>query len=425
MNMKFYEFYGAPITKFYSHFIAYLVFLGLYTYICLVRTPPLPSVSEILATAYVVTSLLEQLRQVCALEPSRFCQKLRVWSAESNWHLLDVGANLLFLLAATLRWDPSSRAAARVLYCTIINFFFIRILKFLAVSKYFGPVVAMMYRMVKNMLYFIVLLLVVLVSFGVCQQSIKFPNEDWHWRLLRHVFYQPYFMLYGEVYAPDIDPECEEECTEYGQCGEAVDGSLKVPCHPGRWVTPVAMTLYLLAANILILNLLIAVFNNIYQEVKVISNEVWNFQRWWLSGILLLIMIAQVLHSDGIRGEAHSAPATDNPQPCVSPVQVRLPSRSAILWCYHLRKNPDIIFWADFFSGIHLFVLLDCFLDFPICLTLASAFSGFFTGDCTAADLASSPGSSSSLTKMTWRGCVTLRRSALRVTSRKSRSAKM
>ena len=32
-------------------------------------------------------------------------------------------------------------------------------------------------RMVKNMLYFVVLLLIVLVSFGVCQQSIKFPYE--------------------------------------------------------------------------------------------------------------------------------------------------------------------------------------------------------------------------------------------------------
>ena len=247
------------------------------------RTPPLPSVPELLVTAYVATSGLEKLRQVCALEPSRFSQKLQVWLSDSNWHLLDVGAILIFLLGAVLRWDPATRAGARVIYCTVINYFYIRILKFLAVSKYFGPVVAMMYRMVKNMLYFIVLLLVVLVSFGVCQQSIKYPNEEWHWRLLRHVFYQPYFMLYGEVYAPDIDPECSDECTEYGQCGQAMDGSLKVPCHPGRWVTPVAMTLYLLAANILILNLLIAVFNNIYQEVKAISNEVWNFQRYVIS----------------------------------------------------------------------------------------------------------------------------------------------
>ena len=280
MKKKLYEFYGAPITKFYSHFIAYMVFLGLYTYMCLVKTPPVPSVPEVLVTAYIATYGLEKLRQLCALEPSRFSQKLGVWMADSNWHLLDVTAICLFLSAAGLRWDPSSRASARVMYCTVINYFYIRILKFLAVSKYFGPVVAMLYRMMKNMLYFIVLLLVVLVGFGVHQQSIKFPNEEWHWRLLRHVFYQPYFMLYGEVYAPDIDPDCNEECTEFGKCGEQANGDPMVPCHPGRWVTPIAMTLYLLAANILILNLLIAVFNNIYQEVKAISNEVWNFQRY-------------------------------------------------------------------------------------------------------------------------------------------------
>ena len=87
-------------------------------------------------------------------------------------------------------------------------------------------------------------------------------------------------MLYGEVYAPDIDPECNPECTAYGECGEALDGSLLVPCHPGRWVTPIVMTLYLLCANILIINLLIAVFNNIYQQVNAISHEVWNFQRF-------------------------------------------------------------------------------------------------------------------------------------------------
>jgi transient receptor potential cation channel subfamily M protein 3 len=40
----------------------------------------------------------------------------------------------------------------------------------------------MMYRMVKNLLYFIVLILMVLVSFGVCNQSIEYPNEEWDWR---------------------------------------------------------------------------------------------------------------------------------------------------------------------------------------------------------------------------------------------------
>jgi len=48
------------------------------------------------------------------------------------------------------------------------------------------------------MIYFIVLLLVVLMAFGVCRQSILFPNENWDWKLVRHIFFQPYFMLYGK-----------------------------------------------------------------------------------------------------------------------------------------------------------------------------------------------------------------------------------
>lgn len=43
------------------------------------------------------------------------------------------------------------------------------------------------------------ILLVVLTAFGITWQSLRFPNQDWHWQLLRNVFYKPYFMLYGEV----------------------------------------------------------------------------------------------------------------------------------------------------------------------------------------------------------------------------------
>lgn len=57
----------------------------------------------------------------------------------------------------------------------------------------------MMGKMVKNMLYFVVLLLIVLMSFGVSRQSILYPDSDPDWILIRQIFLQPYFMLYGEV----------------------------------------------------------------------------------------------------------------------------------------------------------------------------------------------------------------------------------
>ena len=40
------------------------------------------------------------------------------------------------------------------------------------------------------------------------------------------------------------------------------------------------MTIYLLIANILLINLLIASFNTIYNEVSAISHQLYNFQRF-------------------------------------------------------------------------------------------------------------------------------------------------
>ncbi|XP_057219078.1 transient receptor potential cation channel subfamily M member 3 isoform X16 [Triplophysa rosa] len=54
------------------------------------------------------------------------------------------------------------------------------------------------------------------------------------------------------------------------------------PCKTGAWIVPAIMACYLLVANILLVNLLIAVFNNTFFEVKSISNQVWKFQRYQL-----------------------------------------------------------------------------------------------------------------------------------------------
>lgn len=60
------------------------------------------------------------------------------------------------------------------------------------------------------MMYILVLLLVTLMSFGISRQAITYPHEKWQWLLIRNIFYKPYFMLYGEVYAGEIDT-CGDE----------------------------------------------------------------------------------------------------------------------------------------------------------------------------------------------------------------------
>ncbi len=56
-----------------------------------------------------------------------------------------------------------------------------------------------------DMMYFVIIMLVVLMSFGVARQAILNPNEDASWMLARNIFFMPYWMIYGEVFADQID----------------------------------------------------------------------------------------------------------------------------------------------------------------------------------------------------------------------------
>lgn len=57
-------------------------------------------------------------------------------------------------------------------------------------------------------------------------------------------------------------------CFFLAPCGDNMydeDGKKLPPCIPGAWLTPAIMACYLLVANILLVNLLIAVFKSVNQ----------------------------------------------------------------------------------------------------------------------------------------------------------------
>uniref|UniRef100_A0AAR2KES6 Transient receptor potential cation channel, subfamily M, member 1a n=1 Tax=Pygocentrus nattereri TaxID=42514 RepID=A0AAR2KES6_PYGNA len=275
VGRKIYYFYNAPFTKFWFNTIAYLVYLMLYNYIILVKMERWPSLQEWIVISYIITLGLEKVRQILMSEPGKLKQKINVW-LEEYWNITDLVAITTFLLGLLLRLQNEPYMGyGRVIYCVDIIFWYIRVLDIFGVNKYLGPYVMMIGKMMIDMLYFVVIMLVVLMSFGVARQAILHPDEEPTWRLARNIFYMPYWMIYGEVFADSIDPPCGENMYDE-------DGKKLPPCIPGAWLTPAIMACYLLVANILLVNLLIAVFNNTFFEVKSISNQVWKFQRYQL-----------------------------------------------------------------------------------------------------------------------------------------------
>uniref|UniRef100_A0A665X6Y6 Transient receptor potential cation channel, subfamily M, member 3 n=1 Tax=Echeneis naucrates TaxID=173247 RepID=A0A665X6Y6_ECHNA len=277
LGRKIYEFYNAPIVKFWFHTMAYVGYLMLFNYIVLVKMDLWPSPQEWIVIAYIFTNGIEKMREILMSEPGKLLQKVKVWLQE-YWNITDLMAILIFSVGMVLRLqEPPLMNYGRVIYCVNIIYWYIRLLDIFGVNKYLGPYVMMIGKMMIDMMYFVIIMLVVLMSFGVARQAILNPNEDPSWMLARNIFFMPYWMIYGEVFADEIDPPCGQNITNEDGVVVALP-----PCKPGAWIVPAIMACYLLVANILLVNLLIAVFNNTFFEVKSISNQVWKFQRYQL-----------------------------------------------------------------------------------------------------------------------------------------------
>ncbi|KAI7813574.1 transient receptor potential melastatin 6, partial [Triplophysa rosa] len=259
---KVYDFYTAPVVKFWFHTMAFLGFLMLFSYTVLVRMEDKPNVQECLVIMYILSTAAEKAREVWVLEPRKLSKKLKVWFSE-YWNINDFMGILLFLVGVSLRWRDDTRLASHIVYSLDFIFWSVRLLDVFAVNQHAGPYLTMITKMMSNMFYIVVIMAIVLVSFGTSRKSILSPNEDPSWTLLRDVVFQPYWMIFGEVYAGEIDACVNPET-----------------CVPGAFLTPFLQAVYLFVQYIIMVNVLIAFFNNVYFDMSAISCNLWKYNRY-------------------------------------------------------------------------------------------------------------------------------------------------
>ncbi|XP_061855019.1 transient receptor potential cation channel subfamily M member 7 isoform X2 [Colius striatus] len=213
-------------------------------------------------------------------EAGKINQKVKVWFSD-YFNISDTVAIVTFFIGFALRFGAKGNfgentyrenyvfVAGRITYCLNIIFWYVRLLDFLAVNQQAGPYVMMIGKMVANMFYIVVIMALVLLSFGVPRKAILYPDEAPSWTLARDIVFHPYWMIFGEVYAYEIDV-----------CANNSDEKVAHLCGPGTWLTPFLQAVYLFVQYIIMVNLLIAFFNNVYLQVKAISNIVWKYQRY-------------------------------------------------------------------------------------------------------------------------------------------------
>ncbi|XP_078671110.1 transient receptor potential cation channel subfamily M member-like 2 isoform X2 [Branchiostoma floridae x Branchiostoma belcheri] len=250
----------APVSRFIYNAMFHVLYLWMFSVFLLTDLRPgVISPWEWFLSVVMASLMIEELRQVATEHPPNWWYKLRAWY-QSMWNRMDFVLLLSFAFSLTLHisMGESSFEAARVVYSVTLILMFYRLLQMFLVQKDVGPKIVMIKGMLKDLAIFMFVLLVFILAYGVARLSLISPDSTLGWHLLVDVFRIPYWQMYGDLFTDD-------------------DGNVSGP----RFVS-FLQAVYMLVTNVLLLNLLIAMFNYTFQKIQDESEVHWKYQRYFV-----------------------------------------------------------------------------------------------------------------------------------------------
>ncbi|XP_053900138.1 transient receptor potential cation channel subfamily M member 8 [Malaclemys terrapin pileata] len=273
------SFFTSPFVVFSWNVIFYIVFLLLFAYVLLMDFQKEPTMLELIL--YVLVFIL-------------LCDEVRQWYMNGNkyfsdlWNIMDTLGIFYFITGIIFRLRSSNENSwysGRVIFCLDYIIFTLRLIHIFTVSRNLGPKIIMLQRMMIDVFFFLFLFGVWMVAFGVARQGILRKNEyRWEW-IFRSVIYEPYLAMFGQ-YPDDIDGTTYnfDRCTFSGNESKPLCVELDANNHPRfpEWITIPLVCIYMLSTNILLVNLLVAMFGYTVGSVQENNDQVWKFQRYFL-----------------------------------------------------------------------------------------------------------------------------------------------
>ncbi|XP_075140021.1 transient receptor potential cation channel subfamily M member 8-like [Leptodactylus fuscus] len=275
----YFDFFTSPFVVFSSTAIFYIGFLLLFAYVLLMDFQQSPSGLEIIVYVLVFSLFCDEIRQM-------YMNRVKYCNDSSN--IMDILAIVLFIAGVIFRTrssNPSSLYTGRVIFSLDYIIFTIRLIHIFTVSRNLGPKIIMLQRMFIDIYFFLFLFAVWVIAFGVARQGILRWNEHrWEW-IFRSVVYEPYLAMFGQDLS-DIDSTTIDfdHCTINGTEAKPLCVELDSDNQPRfpQWITIPLVCIYMLSTNILLVNLLIAMFGYTVGSVQENNDQVWKFHRYFL-----------------------------------------------------------------------------------------------------------------------------------------------
>ncbi|XP_043211040.1 transient receptor potential cation channel subfamily M member 5-like isoform X1 [Amphibalanus amphitrite] len=273
---KLLAFYKAPFTKLIGNAISYAAFLVLYTYMILFDFRFEMQLTEKIVIFWIFTMCLDVLRQITTYPSETLQGKLADWIA-SIWNKFDFLTLLLALLAFCLRMFTITFPYGRIAYSLNTCILYIRAFRFYHIVFKLGPKLVILYRMIDEVFNFMLLLVVFILGYGVAAQALLYPVRPFYLYVFKDIFMVPYWQMYGELQLETTEAPESEVCYDSSNSGQICEDIT----HYAQVVPPM-LAIFLLIGNVMLLNLLIAVFTNVFEKVRENSTEIWKYEMFRL-----------------------------------------------------------------------------------------------------------------------------------------------
>ncbi|EGD76249.1 hypothetical protein PTSG_00951 [Salpingoeca rosetta] len=262
--------------KFYVHALSFFTFLSVYAYVILTPLQETFSYMEIALACFMFDLMVIEVMQALRLG-------IRRWSSEL-WNKVDLLFCVCYLLALCFRISSlvspgvnlNDRRVAKILLGLGCAAAYISCLRFTAFIRPLGPKLIIMGRMFSDVVVFILLLGAFWLAYAFAMISVLSSDENQRQSDSYHLSYimlVPVFQVFGESFL--------EWYSEESAC--VGDGPFHT-CASWRWLVPIYMTLFIFVSNIMLVNLLIAMFGKRYEEVEADAMAFWrrqNYDLYW------------------------------------------------------------------------------------------------------------------------------------------------
>lgn len=212
----------------------------------------------------------------------------RAFSHMNNfWNAMDFVSYLMLIIAICIRFlhETTEFGTSRRFYAIGLFLMYMRFLHVLLILRTIGPTIIMLKEGLKELMRFVVVMFILIVSVGVFYHANLYPNHYdmfstlgiQHWSVWK-ILYLPYWSIYGE-FKDEISGElpdsqaCSTNQTEY------MNNPDIVRCPEKDWTVSVLSVFFVLILNLLLVNLIIAMFSFRFEEIKENSDTFWRFHR--------------------------------------------------------------------------------------------------------------------------------------------------